>query len=204
MKRLCFFTVILFLSSTLLNAGQENDSTIKTVGLSMYHVHSASGYGRSATLNMSIEKERRYLASGIIMQLESAGISGGEVLYRRYFSSVCRNMNSIKQNKTLRLYFQYNFIFRRHILPDHIGTITSTLQEAVIPGGGVATFEHYAGIGTQVRIFDRFYLDAGLGYGIILGSVDDKFLNEPHYTLGGNKNDLGMVTRFGLGYFFNR
>ncbi len=193
MKGIYLFAGILFLTSPLLNAGQVNESAGKTVGFKMYHVNTASGYGRCVTLNMSIEKERRYLASGIIMQLESAGISGGEILYRHYISSIYGNRNTMNLDKTLRFYFQYNFVFRRHILPD-IGTISSTLQEAVVPGGRVATFEHYTGIGTQVKIFDQLFFDAGLGYGIILGSIDDKFLNEPHYTMGGRKNDFGFVT----------
>jgi len=80
----------------------------------------------------------------------------------------------------------------------------ATLQEVVVPGGRVATYEHYSGLGAQIKISDKLFLNAGLGYGLILGSIDESFLDEPHYTMGGNKNDFGMVTRIGLGYLFRK
>ncbi|MFO7923097.1 MAG: hypothetical protein R6U58_05335 [Bacteroidales bacterium] len=196
--------IILFLLSGL-NAAEYNDSTSKIIGFNMYHANSASGYGRSLNLNMSIEKERRHMEIGVIMQQESARIYGGEILYRHYLSSAHKNDNSeYDQYRNLRLYFQYNFIFRNTDLPQGIDIMHPTLQENTVPGGRVATFEHYAGAGAQVRIFDNFFLNAGVGYGIILGSVDDRYRDKSHYTMGGRKNEFGLVTKFGLGYFLTR
>lgn len=189
----------------VLNAGEDNDSTYKIIGFNIYHANSASGYGKSLNLNMSIEREKRHLEAGIIMQQESARISGGEIIYRHYISSPNKNQSTQnKQYRNLRVYFQYNFVFRKHILPDSFEIMPSNLQEIVLPGGRVATFEHYAGMGAQVRLFDNFFLNGVLGCGIILGSIDEKFIDQQHYTMDGRKNDFGMVTRFGFSYFLGK
>ena len=188
-----------------LNAEQFNSSAYKIIGFNMYQAHSASGYGRSLNLNMSIEKERRHLEAGIIMQLESAKISGGELLYRHYLSPVYKKDNSYYRHyRDLRFFFQYNLISRRHLLPDSFQTMPSTLQEVVVPGGRIATFEHYAGIGTLVRLFDNLFLNTSIGYGVIMGSIDDKKLDGAHNTMNRNKYDFGLITKFGLGYFFRK
>jgi len=189
----------------VLNAGEISDSTYKVLGFNMYYAYSASGYGKSLNMNMSIEREKRQLEIGVILQEESAQIFGGEILYRHYLSDLHKNENSRNpQYRNLRVYFQYNFIFRNNTLPDRFETIPSASEDNVVPGGRVATFEHYAGAGVQVKLLDNFFLNAGLGYGIILGSVKEKFNGEPHYTMGGNKNDFGLVVRFGLGYLLKK
>ncbi len=71
-------------------------------------------------------------------------------------------------------------------------------------GGRVATYEHYAGMGTQIRVLDNLFLNAGLGYGTILGSIDDKYQDEQHYSMGGRKTDYGPVTKFGLSYLIKK
>lgn len=72
----------------------DNDKVDKTTGLTLFEskiigfnmnlANSASGYGQSLNLNVSIEKERRLLETGVIMQQKSARIYGGEILYRHY------------------------------------------------------------------------------------------------------------------------
>lgn len=171
----------------------------------MYYANSASGYGRSLNLNISIEKDKRQLETGIIIQQESARISGGEILYRHYLSSPDKEEDSgIRQYRNLRFFFQYNLIFRYSNTPDRVNMNQATMQEFVITGGRVATYEHYAGMGTQLRVLDNLFINAGFGYGTILGSVDGKYLDEAHYNMGGRKTDYGPVTRFGLGYVLGK
>ena len=202
MKKLLFAIGILLLTFPVLNAGQNIDSTLRIIGFNIYHANSVSGYGQSIDLNLSIERERRHLEAGVIMQLESARISGGEILYRHYLSPFNQRENTLNDRfGNLRFYFQYNFIFRKHILPDNSIVIPSTFQEAIVPGGRIATFEHYIGAGGQLELFDNLFLNASIGYGIILGSIDNEFQNELHHTMGGRKNDYGMSTRFGFSYY---
>ena len=188
-------------------SSEKADSTFRIVGLNLYHSNSGSGFGSGLNMNISIEKERRHLELGIIYQTVTQDISGGEVIYRHYLNSPFRTKPSGETARAayrnLRFYLQYNFIFRQssnaqgtepgYIMP---GTVTS--------GGRVATFEHYAGAGVQVALMNGVYLNGGVGYGITLGSIDEKFMNEVHYTEGGRKSDSGLATKFGIGYFFNR
>jgi len=121
MKNLLITTGIMLALISGLNAADMNDSTSKIIGFNMYHANSASGYGQSLNLNVSIEKERRLLEAGVIMQQKSARIYGGEILYRHYISSAYKNDHSgYNQYRNLRLYFQYNFIFRNTTLPQGI------------------------------------------------------------------------------------
>jgi hypothetical protein len=204
MKHSLFTVVIMLFFLPALSAGQSSDS-IRITGFNVYYANSASGYGKSLNLNISIEKDRRHLETGIIMQQESARISGGEILYRHYFSSLYRDQDSgIKSYRNFRFFFQYNLIFRYSNIPDIVNITQATMHESVNTGSRVATYEHYAGMGTQIRVLDNLFLNAGLGYGAILGSIAGKYLDQQHYNMGGRKTDYGPVIRFGLSCLLRR
>lgn len=206
MKNIVLIILVLALTAFNVNAQFSEDSISRsTLGFNMYHTSSASGYGPGVNLNMTVERESRHLEAGIIMQLESSRISGGELVYRHYFKSF-NEKKLFNDNRFLnpRFFFQYNFIYRSSVLPDRLEVMEPTMEEIVVPGGRIATLEHYAGIGAQLPLFNNLYLNTGVGYGVILGSTDEKYINEPHYTMGGRKNDLGVVTKIGIGYMFRR
>lgn len=185
---------------------EREDSTIKIVGLNLYRSSSDSGFGSGLNLNISIEQERKHLEFGIIYQAVTHSFSGGEVIYRHYlrspFASVPQTAAGRAAYRNLRYYFQYNFIFRQSTVPHGTGSGHIPVAASSLPR--VVTFEHYAGFGIQVSLLNGVYLNGGMGYGITLGSIDEKFMNEPHYAEGGRKNVNGLATKLGIGYFFNR
>jgi hypothetical protein len=187
-------------------SSERGDSTFKIVGLNLYRSSSGSGFGSGLNMNISIEQERRHLEFGIIYQAVTHSFSGGEVIYRHYlrspFTTVPQTASGRAAYRNLRCYFQYNFIFRQSRVPHGAGSGHITVAGSSLPR--VVTFEHYAGVGVQVALLNGVYLNGGLGYGITLGSIDEKFMNQPHYAEGGRKTDRGPATKMGIGYFFNR
>ncbi len=205
MKNLLISICLILGLLPVLNAQKFSDSTYKVIGFNSYYTNSDAGYGRSLNMNISIEKHKRHLEIGVILQEQTAIISGGEIIYKHYLSNFVKNGCLVNPHYcNWRIFFQYNFVFRNNTLSDRLGTGPLASDDIVVAGGRVATYEHYAGLGVQVRLFDKIFLNGGLGYGVILGSADEKFSGEPHYTMGGNKNDFGMSVRFGLGYFLTR
>jgi hypothetical protein len=206
MKNILFisicFTITLFGFSL---KAEEGDSTVRIIGLSMNYTNTQSGYGPGLDLKISIEKDNRLLGTGMFFQPGSSRISGGEIYYKRYLSSLYSNNDDtgFEQFRKLRFFIQYDFIFRKNMMSGTGAGLTSEI-ESVMPGGRVATFEHYLGMGTKFRFSGSFFVNAGLGYGIILGSIDEKFSEEPDYTMGGRKNESGLTVKFGMGYFLKK
>ena len=169
----------------------------------MYHANSASGYGGSLNLNVSIERENRHLETGLIMQLGSAKISGGEIIYRQYLSSVYNNGNTwYGQSRNVRLYFQYNLVYRQHLLPETEMLMPASIIETTIPGRRIPTIEHYIGVGTIIKTFDHLFINTSIGYGIIMGSIDDKHFSGQNYSIYDTRCDYGLSIKLGLSYFF--
>ncbi len=206
MKNTIIILALFAFFTSSVKAQEVHDSVSRTTfGFNMYHTSSASGYGPGLNVNFSVEKGNRHLEAGIIMQLESSRISGSELIYRHFFKSL-NGRNLFRGNSYFKpeFFFQYNFIYRTSMIPDRLQVMQPTMEEIVVPGGRIATLEHYAGIGARFPLAGNFYINTGVGYGVILGSTDEKFIDQPHYTMGGRKNDLGPVTKFGLGYMFRR
>ncbi len=182
-------------------AGQfYNCGEYKIIGFSMHHFTSGSGFEQSLSFNTSIEKDRRHLEAGLIMQLGSGRVSGGEVIYRQYLSPVYKRYG---QNQNFRFYFQFNLIFREHYLSSDPGAIPIATHQEVFQDRKVPTFEQYAGAGAMVRIHNNLFVNASLGYGLIMGSADN-YLVEASGPVCYKKYDHGMSAKFGLGYFFKR
>lgn len=189
--------------SVFLSVGSA-DSSLRIIGLSMNYTASESGYGPGLDMKISIEKENRLLGAGIVMQHRSAKVYGGEIFYRHYLSSLyTRDDSGYEQHRTFRFYLQYNFFFRKKNLQETYEE-TQWPENSTEPEGRAATFEHYAGGGAQAIIIGNFFMNAAIGYGIILGSAEGKYIDEPHYTMGGRKNDHGLLVKFGTGYFFGK
>lgn len=205
MKHLILIYVIMIGFILNVQSGETTDPSPRLIGMGLYNSYSASGYGSGLNMNISIEKDNRLLETGAILQHGPFDISGGEVLYRHYLSSPFKNNDpEYKESRILRIFFQYNFIFRHSSSSGMPGTTLHSPVEEIVPGGRVATFEHYAGMGSQVLLFDNFFAHTSIGYGIILGSVDDRFRDEPHYSDGGRKNDFGLSAKFGIAYIFQK
>lgn len=203
MKTLIIFLVLLSGTTPQVFSYDNYDLPERIIGVSVYRSESKSGYGPSLNMGISIENERRHLEFGFIYQNEMQKFSGGEILYKHYFRSAINQDDVSGFYNNARFFFQYNFIFRYSNLPDRISENVITAGE-MITGGRVATFEHYLGAGILYRLVNNFCVSAGLGYGISLGSIDNKFLHEPHYSEGGRKTDSGLITKIGVVYFFNR
>jgi hypothetical protein len=204
MKKILLASIIMILLGVVEGYSFEMDTTFRTIGFNLYRSSSCGGFCPSLNMSASIEKGRRHLEFGVNYHSLKKGFTGGEVIYRHFFSCPPgKEPENCKANRLYRFFFQYNFVFRQNnglsVFQPAFG-----LDHSNPDGVRVATFEHYAGGGVQVMVFNGIYLSGVLGYGIVLGSVDEKFMNERHYTEGGRKTDSGMSTRFGIGYFFNR
>jgi hypothetical protein len=208
MKNILFILICTAIAqlSFPLKAGDSSDSIIRIIGLSMNYTNTQSGYGPGLDLKISIEKDNRLLGTGMFFQPKSSRVSGGEIYYKHYLSSLYSNKNDsgFEQFRSLRFFVQYDFLFRKNITLATGTTLKSVTDESIPPGGRVATFEHYLGMGAQFRFSGNLFINAGLGYGIILGSVDEKFREEPDYTMGGRKNEPGLAAKFGVGYFLKK
>lgn len=205
MKYLILICVIMPGFILNVQSGETSDPSPRLIGVGLYHSYSASGYGSGLNMNISIEKDNRLLEAGAFLQHGSFGIPGGEVLYRHYLASPYKNNDpEFRESRVLRIFFQYNFIFRHSTPSGMMETTMHSQGEEIVSGGRVATYEHYAGMGSQVLLFDNLYAHTSLGYGIILGSLDYKFLHEPHYSEGGRKYDSGLSFKLGIAYIFQR
>ncbi len=205
MKNLILIIAIIITQIPAIYAVVNDSSDCRNIGFNLNYFYSESGYGPGLNLNVSIERDKRRLGMGLIMQQENVRLSGGEIHYKHFISSIFNEGDSgVEQYRNLRFFVNYNFIFRKNILPDSYSGMSSAMEQNVIPGGRVATFEHYIGGGAQVRLIDQIYLNAGVGYGIILGSIKEIYQDEPHFTEGGRKNDFGLSAKFGLSYSFIR
>lgn len=170
----------------------ESEDPGRFVEINVYHTSSESGYGSSINFNIGIEKDNRSLAAGAIFQEKPGRLSGGEISYRHHL----RFSNKLR----LKPYFQYNFLFRYNSFSSQTVQATTHTMTNELNGVRVATFEHYLGTGTHIHLFQNIFLDLSVGYGIILGSIDEKFSDTEHYTMGGRRRDFGLLTKFGIGY----
>ncbi len=181
--KISLILLILLAGNASASFSNENyDLHDRIIGFSVYRSESGSGYGQSINMNISIENNRKHLEFGVIYQNEMQKFSGGEILYKRYFNSAFRQEEETDYHRNVRYFMQYNFIFRYSNSPDRISENIFT-PGMMIPGGQVATFEHYLGAGILYRLVRNFYLSTGLGYGITLGSLDEKFWDVPHYSV---------------------
>jgi hypothetical protein len=190
---------ILILLSGLVITGMTSlkaSDSLRMISFNLYYANSGSGYGYSTNINACIESEGRSLEFGIIFQPVTSKVSGGEVLYKHYFSRPGSRENSLSGR--IRTYMQYNFVFREAKMPDRVGFTESGTSET--KGGRVATFEHYLALGLQFRIVNNIHVNSAIGYGISLGSVDEKYLDQSHYTEGGRRNIPSPAVKIGLGY----
>lgn len=205
MQRYAGLLAIVFISLSSLCFAGENDSTSRLFSFNLNHMNSKSGYGTGLSINVSIEKESRALEFGLIFQHETSEFSGGEFLYKHYLTPAFRQSGTgVEQISNVRLFLQYNFVFRNTQFHDNLAVWHRENSGGDEAAGRIATYEHYAGLGCQVRIIDNFSLNTSVGVGAYLGSINGKFSNEVHYAEGGRKNALGPVFRVGFGYTFKR
>jgi hypothetical protein len=187
-------TILTILACTI---SLHASDSLRLVGFNLYYSNSGSGYGYSTNMSVSIEKERRSLEIGMIFQPVSSKISGGEILYKHYFTEAAGN--GLHGNGRIRAFVQYNFVFRHAQMHDRKILLQSGISEE-IKGGRIATYEHYLGLGLQRSIVSNLNINAAIGYGISLGSVDEKYLDQPHFTEGGRRSFTSPVIKFGFGY----
>ncbi len=170
----------------------ENEVPERLIEINIHRASSESGYGSSLNFNIGIEKDNRRMAAGAVYQNTSGKISGGEISYRHHLHP--------PDITRMRPYLQYNFLFRYNTFSSQSFHAINPDMPGEVGGGRVATFEHYLGAGTQIRLFQKFFLDLAVGYGTILGSADEKFRETEHYTMGGRRQDFGLMTKFGISY----
>lgn len=204
MKNILSFSIAILLTMGL--RAQEAKGYGVFYGMNVTEVQTGSGHNSSYVLNTNIQKGRKSLEMGIVYQDEQGRISGGDVKYKVYLGKNAFLDNLIhSEGMKLRTYMHYNCIYHSSKVntPDFIpaGGKKTAYPELPSSPGTIATMEHYAGAGIQLIISGNFCLDASLGLGTYIGSLDK--INTPS-TLGIHKENHGFTTAFelGLGYKF--
>jgi hypothetical protein len=167
--------------------------------------HTGSGHGSSYVMNTNLQKGRKSLDLGMVYQGDDERISGADVKYKIFLGKNAfvdgKSNNGIK----LKPYIHYNCIYHSSKVnqPDFIptGIKKSSYPELPSSPGTIATMEHYTGAGLQLFLSTNVCLDASMGFGSYIGSLDK--INSTG-TLGIHKENHGFVLafEFGLGLKF--
>jgi hypothetical protein len=199
MKRIITITATLFFAVLAgLSQGIESDALY---GVNFSTIYSGSGHGSGYVINGNILKGRKSLEVGLIYKENEQKILGGDFKYKVFLGELGR-LNS--ENTIIKPYLQYNLIYQKATStePTVIELGKSTVEIENEDPGLVATMEHYAGMGLQVKIFNNAYLDTSCGLGTYFGSIGK---TKTDNTIGIHKDNHGYTVAFkvGLGYRFN-
>lgn len=199
MKRIITITATFFFTVLeLLSQGIESDAQY---GVNFSTIYSGSGHGSGYVINGNVLKGRKSLEVGLIYKENEQKISGGDFKYKVFLGE----LGKLNSDKTvLKPYLQYNLIYQKATStePTVIELEKSTVEIENEDPGLVATMEHYAGMGLQVRVFNNAYLDTSCGLGTYLGSISK---TKTLHAIGIHKNNHGYTVAFkvGFGYRFN-
>ena len=200
MKTLKSIVVIFFITSCYLFGEDNSEIVINTYyGISMLLITTGSGHGFGYTINGSISKGRKSLEVGLIYSDRESKIAGGDFKYRLFLSKIDRIQND---QKKYTAYLQYNLVYQKGMSysPEivKLGEVTYVVES---DSGKVANMGHYISYGNKIQIFRNTYLDASLGFGYYVGSLDK--VNGPG-TFGIHFQNSGFTysSKIGIGYSF--
>jgi hypothetical protein len=184
----------------------KNDPSQVHYGINLTEFHTGSGHGSSYVINTSVQKGRKSLEMGVIYQDEQKRLSGGNVKYKIYLGKKYSPAYSrFDEGLKIRPYLHYNCIYHStrvntpDLPPSNI-QVSGYLELPSSPGT-IASMEHYAGMGFQASVVGNFCLDASVGAGGYIGSIDK--VKCPN-TWGIHKDNYGytLVFELGVGYKF--
>jgi hypothetical protein len=170
-------------------------------GMNVSSINTGSGHGHGVSINTNIQKGNKSLEVGAIFQNSENKISGADLRYKIFVG----HFDDLQYRKKIfSPYIQYNLIYRKVTVdaPVVITRDKSTIEIPVSEPGTIATMEHYASLGFQLKLYNRFYFDNTMGLGVYIGSIDK--VNKPH-GFGLHMDNYGFTgsIKIGLGYRFN-
>jgi hypothetical protein len=165
-------------------------------GVNLYKASTGSGYGSSTNLNFNVQKFNKVFELGVMVGTKDNKIQGVEFLYKHFFGF--RSGNFYK--RTIRPFFNYNFIYR---MPSQIivssSYVNSNEFNPADVNGKITTFEHALGLGAQVNILKKVYVEGTVDFGVYLGS---HYKGATPNTWGIHNGNCGFVPSFKLGFGF--
>ena len=190
--------LLLFLILTLSANGKipGKDVVKPHYGIASQHFFTGTGHGSALSFGASILNGRKDLEAGLIYNDREGKISGINAKYRIHLG----NKESIMNNSRFAdPYFSYNLIYQKSTsyAADIIDVGEQTIELPDSKPGLIATFGHYFGMGLQLKIFNKFYADATLGFGVYQGSLDK--LNPPD-SFGFHKENFGFTYNYNIGF----
>jgi hypothetical protein len=201
MQKLFAFFLVSAITLTVKSQYSKEKECCSHYGISVCAINSGSGHGLGISMNTSILKGRKSLEAGAIYQVREDKISGADIKYKIF---LMRNENLIYGRKSVFPYIQYNLIYHkaRACTPVIININKSVIERYGSVPGIIATIEHYASLGFQLKLYDGFYADGNIGLGIYIGSIDKQ--NKPRCP-GLHKENFGFTASFkiGIGYRLN-
>jgi hypothetical protein len=201
MKIIAVLTMItLFITS--LNAQYDRQNEFYThYGINVSQIYSGSGHGYGISVNTNIQKGRKSLEVGAIYQARENKLAGADFRFKIFFGQF---NEVLYRNKSVKPYILYNLIYQKATV--HEKTVLKRTKGTVelpddIPGI-IATMEHYAAIGIQLKLHKGFYIDSSLGLGAYIGSINKE---QGPGSFGLHKENHGYTSslKLGLGYRFN-
>jgi hypothetical protein len=201
MQKLFAFFLVSAITLTVNSQYSKEKECCSHYGISMCAISSGSGHGFGISVNTFVFRGGKSLEAGAIYQVREDKISGADIKYKIF---LMRNKDFNYGRKSVFPYLQYNLIYHkaRACTPVIVTTDKSTIELNGAVPGIIATIEHYASLGFQIKLSDGFYADSNIGLGIYIGSINKQ--NKPRCP-GLHKNNFGLTTSFkiGIGYRFN-
>lgn len=167
---------------------QVNDKLEKKIklGFAVNEFITASGFAPGTELYFGInERDQRTLAIGMYYCPEFNSIIGLTLKHEVFLFRK-------EQNRIEPLLF-YNFIYRSNSVTDHYADI----PEKFI-AGTYKSFEHYLGIGIQMKLTREVFLYGGAGFGAYFGSIEKPLINPVLMNARGG-NGISSIARLGVG-----
>ncbi|MBN1598694.1 MAG: hypothetical protein JW894_10395 [Bacteroidales bacterium] len=194
--------IAILLLTTTISFAKKNAVIVQDTyyGVGLSQVNNGSGHGIGYTINANLAKGRKLLEVGLIYSERESKISGGDIKYRIMLGNIYRLKD---QDKLYTPYLQYNLMYQKGLsVSSEVVYLGGEEYEVPSDPGTVATMGHYLAYGNKIRLFGRSYLDASVGLGYYIGSVDKA---DGPDTWGVHSTNGGLTYSFkvGFGYTFN-
>jgi hypothetical protein len=158
-------------------------------GFEISQFTSASGFKAGSEAHFTVRPSlRSQVGFGIYFDSEHQRISGVTITHKRMLRSY-----KINQNPVFEPLFFYNFIYRKSNLPELRGDGTL---------GSMSTYtsmEHHIGLGCNINILPKLFLQGEAGYGLYLGSIKKPSAPDPITNEVKGTNGWGSIMKFGIG-----
>jgi hypothetical protein len=182
--------------------GEEN------YGLTVSQSYHANDKSVRHNINMMFEYDRKVIQFGALLKNDKF-ISGADIKYKYYLSKDYDEFSAYYSGgKNVRPYFTYHFVFYRHesMQQEIPGLKKKSGFENPMPPvygeGMVTTLEHYLGLGLQMKLFPRIYVDGSVCAGAYMGKTDYEGSVIEYLGINSFNSGFSVALNIGIGYVF--